>query len=94
MSACSREAWAGVGACLYCSLCGWDFNKLAKLASLGLWPFLPNHTGDGGACLLDSTSPPPWGLAKGRGWCPGTEEVLRKERSGPSLEGLTAQQGR
>ena len=30
MSASSKEAWAGVGACLYYSLCCWNFNKLAS----------------------------------------------------------------
>lgn len=29
-----QEGWLGwVGACLYCSLCSWVFNKLAKLTS-------------------------------------------------------------
>lgn len=49
----------GRGACLYCSLHCWVFNKLAKLTSLGLWLLLLDHTANGRDCLLDSTSPPP-----------------------------------
>lgn len=84
----------GQGACLYCSLRCWVFNKLVKLTSLGLWPLLLDHTADEGDCLLDSTRPAPWGLAKGRGCFMGTEEAQRKENWEPSLEGLTAHWGR
>lgn len=79
VSASSREAWGGWGACLHCSLCSWVFNKLAKLTSLGLRPLLLNQV-EWGDCLLNPTSPLYLeGLPRAGAGVLGTGEALREE---------------